>query len=124
MRRRRGSTAALAPVHMARAADRSGLANTHRRGDGMTDPISSAAAYQPVRNPRPLKPPIPYFGGKARIAPWIVSLMPPHRVYVEPFAGSAAVLFAKARATHEILNDVDGEVVNFFRVLRERPEDL
>lgn len=72
-----------------------------------------------------MKPPFSYFGGKTRLAPWIAGLLPPHRVYVEPFAGSAAVLFAKSPATqHEIINDVYGEVVNFFRMLRERPEDL
>lgn len=71
-----------------------------------------------------MKPPFAYYGGKTRLAPWIVSLMPPHRVYVEPFAGSAAVLLAKPTTTHEILNDVDGEIVNFFRVLRTRSAEL
>lgn len=51
-------------------------------------------------------------------------MMPQHRVYVEPFAGSAAVLLAKAQSTHEVLNDVDGNVVNFYRVLREQPTEL
>lgn len=72
----------------------------------------------------PIKPVVPYHGGKGRLAAWIVSLMPAHRVYVEPFAGSAAVLLAKAKSTHEILNDVDGNVVNFYRVLREQPDEL
>lgn len=72
----------------------------------------------------PIKPLVPYHGGKSRLAPWIVSLMPAHRVFVEPFAGSAAVLLAKPRSTHEVLNDVDGNVVNFYRVLRERADDL
>lgn len=71
-----------------------------------------------------MKPPISYFGSKRRLASWIVATMPAHRVYVEPFAGSAAVLFEKAPCTHEILNDVDGNLVNFFRVLRSRPDDL
>lgn len=71
-----------------------------------------------------LKPLVPYHGGKSRLAPWLVSLMPKHRVYVEPFAGSAAVLLAKPRSTHEILNDVDGDVMNFYKVLREDPEQL
>lgn len=71
-----------------------------------------------------MKPPASYFGSKARLAPWITSLFPDHRVYVEPFAGSAAVLFAKRRSTHEIINDVDDGVVTFLRVLRDRPEDL
>jgi DNA adenine methylase len=68
--------------------------------------------------------PFPYYGGKARLAPWIVSLLPAHRVYVEPFCGSAAVLFAKPPSTVEVINDLDGNVVTFFRVLRERPEEL
>ncbi|HET7486852.1 MAG TPA: DNA adenine methylase [Acidimicrobiales bacterium] len=71
-----------------------------------------------------MKPPIAYFGGKTRLAPWIAALMPPHRVYVEPFAGSAAVLFAKPRSTHEVINDLDGQLVNFFRVLREQPDEM
>lgn len=71
-----------------------------------------------------MKPPFAYYGGKGRLAPWIVTLFPAHRVYVEPFAGSAAVLFAKSRARHEILNDVDGDVINFFRVLRTRAAEL
>lgn len=71
-----------------------------------------------------MKPPFAYYGGKTRFAPWIASMLPAHRVYVEPFSGSAAVLFAKAPVRHEILNDLDGHVVNFYRQLRERPEDL
>lgn len=73
-----------------------------------------------------MKPPFPYYGAKGRLAPWIVGLMPrEHRVYVEPFAGSAAVLFARPRpAAHEVLNDLDGNVTTFFRVLRDREQDL
>ena len=67
---------------------------------------------------------MPYYGAKGRLAPWIVSLIPPHRVYAEPFCGSAAVLFAKAPSPHEVINDLDGNVTNFFRVLRDRPADL
>ncbi|MGW0012558.1 DNA adenine methylase [Streptomyces tendae] len=73
-----------------------------------------------------MRPPFPYYGAKARLAPWIVGHMPlEHRVYVEPFAGSAAVLFARPRpAAHEILNDLDGNVVTFFRALRDREQEL
>jgi DNA adenine methylase len=71
-----------------------------------------------------MRPPFPYYGGKGRLAPWIASLLPPHRMYVEPFAGSAAVLFAKPPSLHEVLNDLDRNVVAFFRVLREQREDL
>lgn len=48
--------------------------------------------------------------------------MPPHRSYLEPFAGSLAVLFNKPRSAIETVNDIDGDIVNFFRVLRERHE--
>lgn len=54
----------------------------------------------------------------------VVSLMPDHRVYVEPFAGSLAVLLAKAKVSHEVVNDLDGDVVNFWRVLRDCPDEL
>jgi DNA adenine methylase len=66
----------------------------------------------------------PYYGGKARLADQIAALLPAHRVYVEPFCGSAAVLFAKAASGHEVLNDRDSNVVTFFRVLREQPDAL
>lgn len=71
-----------------------------------------------------MRPPFPYYGSKGRLAGWITDLMPEHRVYVEPFAGSAAVLFAKAPAAIEIINDLDGNVINFFRTLREREAEL
>ncbi|MGH3587532.1 MAG: DNA adenine methylase [Pseudonocardia sp.] len=72
-----------------------------------------------------MKPPFPYYGAKGRLAPWLAGLMPAHRVYVEPFAGSAAILFARSRpAPHEVLNDLDGNVTAFFRVLRDRERDL
>ena len=65
-----------------------------------------------------------YPGAKNRIADWICSYIPEHKVYLEPFAGSLAVLFAKPRCHIETVNDLDGEVVNFFRILREHPEEL
>lgn len=71
-----------------------------------------------------MKPPIPYFGGKAGMARRIVDLLPAHDIYVEPFAGSLAVLFAKEPSRHEIVNDSDGALTTFFRMLRDRPEDL
>ncbi len=59
----------------------------------------------------------PIVGGKWRLAKRIVGLMPAHDIYVEPFTGAANVFFAKPRARIECLNDIDGDIVNFFRVL-------
>lgn len=71
-----------------------------------------------------LKPPVPYFGSKARVARWIVSLLPDHEHYVEPFAGGLSVLLAKAPSRMETVNDLDGELMTFWRVLRDRPDEL
>lgn len=60
-----------------------------------------------------------WHGGKWMLAPWIVAHLPPHRIYVEPFGGAASVLLRKPRAFSEIYNDLDDEVVNLFRVLRD-----
>lgn len=71
-----------------------------------------------------IQPVLRYPGAKWGIAPWIISHFPPHEAYVEPFFGSGAVLLRKAPSRSEIVNDIDGSVVAFFRVLRDRPEDL
>lgn len=65
-----------------------------------------------------------YPGAKWGMAAEIVALMPPHRSYLEPFFGSGAVLFNKPPSAIETVNDVDGDVVNFFTILREQPEEL
>lgn len=69
-------------------------------------------------------PPMPYFGGKTLLASRIAQLLPPHGHYVEPFAGSLAVLLAKAPSRMETVNDLDAEIVAFWRVLRDRPDEL
>lgn len=69
-------------------------------------------------------PPLRYVGSKWQLSDWIVSQFPPHDAYVEPFAGSAAVFFRKHPSELEVLNDLDGDVVNFFHVLRENPDEL
>lgn len=68
--------------------------------------------------------PFPWFGGKQRLCRRIADLLPQHLVYVEPFGGAAAVLLAKPRARLDVYNDVDQGLVNFFRVLRDRPDEL
>lgn len=69
-------------------------------------------------------PVLKYPGAKWSLAKWIVSHMPPHRVYLEPFFGSGAVFFTKRPSHIETINDIDGQVVNLFQLIRERPDEL
>lgn len=64
------------------------------------------------------RPAMRYLGGKWQLAPWIIGNFPIHKTYVEPFGGAASVLLQKPRVHAEIYNDLDGEIVNLFRVLR------
>jgi len=65
-----------------------------------------------------------YPGAKNRLASWICGYIPEHKVYLEPYAGSLAVLFNKSRSHIETVNDLDEEIVNFFEVLRNYPDLL
>jgi DNA adenine methylase len=66
-----------------------------------------------------LKTPISYYGGKQKLAATIVSLIPRHTLYCEPFIGGAAVFFAKKPSEIEVINDTNRELMNFYRVARE-----
>ncbi|HET6387711.1 MAG TPA: DNA adenine methylase [Armatimonadota bacterium] len=65
-----------------------------------------------------------WYGGKFSHLTWLLPLLPDCHHYCEPFAGSAAVLLNRPPAPVETYNDIDGAVSNFFRMLRERPEQL
>lgn len=58
------------------------------------------------------------------MAQWIIHKMPEHKVYLEPFFGSGAILFNKQPSRIETVNDIDGNIVNLFKVIREKPEQL
>jgi DNA adenine methylase len=68
--------------------------------------------------------PLSYIGGKRAIAKQIIAIFPEHTTYVEAFAGGAQVLFHKPPSKVEVLNDLDGEVVNFYRVCQQHYEEL
>lgn len=65
-----------------------------------------------------------YPGAKWRLSEWIIEHFPEHKVYCEPFFGSGGVFFNKEPAYIETINDIDGNIVNLFRVCREYPEEL
>lgn len=71
-----------------------------------------------------MRPTLDYFGGKWILAPWIIKSIPEHKSYVEPFGGAASVLLRKEKSKLEIYNDLDEEIVNVFKVLRETPNEL
>jgi DNA adenine methylase len=72
----------------------------------------------------PKRPLVRYHGGKWKLAPWLISFFPEHKVYVEAYGGGGSVLLRKPRTYAEIYNDLDQEIVNLFQVARDRGDEL
>lgn len=71
-----------------------------------------------------MKTPITYYGGKQTLIKYLLPLIPPHKLYCEPFFGGGALFFAKPRSEVEVINDLNGEVVNFFTVVQSKFGEL
>ncbi|MDO8931892.1 MAG: DNA adenine methylase [Rhodocyclaceae bacterium] len=69
-------------------------------------------------------PLVPWIGGKRRLAKRIMPLFPDHSCYVEPFAGGAALFFRKEPVDAEVLNDINGDLVNLYRVVQHHLEEF
>ncbi|EDW6697258.1 DNA adenine methylase [Salmonella enterica subsp. enterica serovar Poona] len=69
-------------------------------------------------------PIVPWIGGKRRLAKHILPLFPPHTCYVEPFCGAAALYFLKVPSKTEVINDINGELVNLYRVVKHHLEEF
>jgi DNA adenine methylase len=67
---------------------------------------------------------VPWIGGKGRLADKLLPLFPAHQCYVEPFAGAAALFFRKRPAPAEVLNDINGDLVNLYRVVQHHLEEF
>jgi len=93
------------------------IKNTRQARTGVPPPVSR------LRHPKKLIA-FGWYGGKFSHLDWLLPLLPPCRHYCEPFGGSGAVLLNRDPAPIETYNDLDGEVVNFFRTLREHTEEL
>ena len=70
------------------------------------------------------KPLVPWIGGKRKLSEHILPLFPDHQCYVEPFAGAAALFFLKQPSDTEIINDINGDMVNLYRVVKHHLEEL
>ena len=71
-----------------------------------------------------MKTPITYYGGKQRLAKFIVELIPEHRIYCEPFFGGGAVFFAKPKSYLEVINDTNDRLMTFYKVVQSDFEKL
>ncbi len=76
------------------------------------------------KNQQAANPIIPWIGGKRRLAKKILPMFPAHKCYVEPFSGGAALFFMKDQSDVEVLNDINGELVNLYRVVKHHLEEF
>lgn len=104
---------------------------TAKRSKRVTSPIYLDKAAEPeqsnlvyLRPPRRRRIAFGWYGGKFSHLNWLLPLLPKCHHYCEPFAGSGAVLLNREPSPVESYNDIDGDVVNFFRILRDRHEEL
>ena len=67
-----------------------------------------------------MKPPLTYYGGKQKLSAIITSMIPKHHTYCEPFFGGGAIFFSKAPSIIEVINDTNGELINFYRVIKTK----
>jgi DNA adenine methylase len=77
----------------------------------------------PTKNNAP-KPLVPWIGGKRRLAKHLIPLFPEHECYVEPFCGAAALFFLKEPAKAEVINDINGDLVNLYRVVQHHLDEF
>ena len=90
----------------------------------MTDDYSTVLPTKGSPGTKFTKAPFGYYGAKQRVARKIVSTLPPHNAWVEAFCGSAALTLAKPAAPIEVINDLDGQIVNLFSQLRTNAKAL
>ncbi|ECW2126844.1 DNA adenine methylase, partial [Salmonella enterica subsp. enterica serovar Poano] len=73
------------------------------------------------KQPSPI---VPWIGGKRRLAKHILPLFPEHTCYVEPFCGAAALFFLKKPSKVEVINDINGDLMNLYRVVKHHPDEF
>jgi DNA adenine methylase len=71
-----------------------------------------------------MKPPLTYFGGKQQLIKYIVPLIPEHTLYCEPFFGGGAIFFAKSQSEIEVVNDTNGNLINFYRIVKNNYKEI
>lgn len=71
-----------------------------------------------------MRPPLTYYGGKVKMLPHILPLIPTHNLYVEPFFGGGAVFWSKEKSLGEVINDTNTEIINFYEVVQKKFKQL